>query len=98
MSFPCPQPETLRSYLSGKSTDLETEIFEAHFVSCIRCQTELEILSEESDSMTLLVASTVKAPQMAGVEVGNSRSSFGGFLVSTKGKFCEQKQRFGHPE
>ena len=80
MSFPCPQPETLRSYLSGKSTDLETEIFEVHLVSCIRCQTDLEILSEESDSMTRLVGPTVKAPQMAGVEVGNSRSSFGGFV------------------
>ncbi len=80
MNVPCPQPETLRSYLSGKSTDLETEIFELHLASCVQCQVNLETLSEESDSIARLVTSTAKAAQMAGIVGGNSRAPVSSYV------------------
>lgn len=75
MSIQCPQPETLRSYISGKSMGLETEEFESHLASCMQCQADLEILSEESDSLTRLVAETSKIRMMAGNVAETSRSS-----------------------
>ncbi len=80
MSSPCPPPKTFRSYLNGKFTDAETESFETHLVNCARCQADLEIMSEESDSLSRLVAATAKVPQMAGIVGGASPVSFVGFV------------------
>ncbi len=81
MSNSCPQPEALRSYLTGKSADAETEFVENHLANCQRCQVYLEILSEESDSLMRLVADAAAVPQVAVGVVGDS-SSLGAGSVS----------------
>ncbi len=59
MSDACCRPDELRDYLVGKTSDTQTELLENHLMGCMKCQSSLEILAEESDSLMHLVAQSI---------------------------------------
>ena len=58
----CPQTEDLRRYLDGDGTAASLEAIDQHVATCTKCQLELEVIGEQSDSMTRLVADAVRSP------------------------------------
>lgn len=82
MKIACPPRKTLHNYLTGKTMDCPIEVFESHLAVCLRCQADLEVLSEESDSVTRLIAAMAKVPQLSGNVDGEVSQSFGHFSPS----------------
>ncbi len=64
MKETCPQNEELRRYLDGEGTAVSLESIDQHVTQCTKCQQELEILGQQSDSMTRLVADAVRSPPL----------------------------------
>ncbi len=71
MTTACPQPDVLRGYLHGKSTEVETETIENHIATCSACQILLEFLSEQSDSLMHEIVDAVRSRARVHVAVGD---------------------------
>ncbi len=61
MPNPCPPREVLLGYLHGRTSEAETETVENHLRDCLTCQSLMEILSEESDSLMQRIAGVARA-------------------------------------
>lgn len=61
MPNPCPPRDVLLGYLHGRTSETEIETIEDHLRDCLTCQSLMEILSEESDSLMERVASVARA-------------------------------------
>ncbi len=72
---PCPPRDLLLWYLHGKTSDTDTENVESHIQGCPRCQTLLEVLAEEPDSLMHRIAEVAKAQIVAGGPSGEPASS-----------------------
>ncbi len=75
MSNACPAPNALLHYLHGKTSDVQTESIENHLVNCSKCQDQLEILSEEPDSLERMIADAVVPQFVASTKTDDSQSS-----------------------
>ncbi len=75
MPSSCPDSNMLLRYLTGRTSDDQTESIENHVVDCPQCQEHLEVLSEEPDSLMRMVADAV-VPQFAARTIpGDAQSS-----------------------
>ncbi|MEO8268500.1 MAG: serine/threonine-protein kinase, partial [Aureliella sp.] len=75
MSNSCPAQKALLRYLRGETSDDQTESIENHLVKCSQCQDQLEILSEEPDSLMRMVADAVVPQLVASAKTGGAQSS-----------------------
>ncbi len=61
MNGKCPRLDSLRNYIRGQSLDTDSQVIESHIAICRECQSQLEVISEESDAEMSLIKQTVAA-------------------------------------
>ncbi len=66
MPTTCPPRDDLLRYLHGKDSAADRETFESHLVGCLSCQSLLEILWEEPDSLMQRIAAATEVRVIAG--------------------------------